>query len=276
MEFRCHHQQVPDLIHGATIPVFGAHDDYPLIQDRTGVLLKIQDHAFLLTAVHELDQWFDMATKTLTAEETIFTSSGQIVYHVAADRKDETIRLTFGWCEFLNPPLDVAILELDNESVGRLEGTTFLTVENLLFLGNPKPGRGDFILYGHPFFLKDPGCPGVPVAKAPVGWFDTTLANPAVRQQHDKDNHLILHLPHLPPEASDFDEGIKGMSGCGIWLVRYDRDGFLLPHTALVGIFHCFNQAGKWVVGTTLKCALNAIAAHYPALAGEVAKVKTL
>lgn len=125
---RRHHQQIPDVIYGATVPFFGAQNDYPLIQDRTGVLLQIGDRHFLLTAVHELGQWFDLQAKTLLADESIFTSSGQVVYHEAAARGDETIRLEFVWCEFLTGVLDVAILELDEDSVQRLDGMTFLKV----------------------------------------------------------------------------------------------------------------------------------------------------
>lgn len=270
---RTHHQQIPGVIYGSTVPFFGAHDDFPLIQDRTGVLLKIADHFFLLTAVHELEQWFDMAAKKLAPDESVFTSSGQVVYHDAAQRGPETISLTFGWCEFLDPAtLDVAILELDAESVARLDGMTFLTVDDLLLLDTPVPGKGTFIQYGHPFLLQDAGGPGLPTATAPVGWFDTTLAE----KNKLPDRHASHLFFHLPPEVGKIGDELKGMSGCGIWCVRYDRDALLRERAALAGIFHRFSKEGKWLLGTSLKCVLDAIVAHYSAGEAEVAKVKAI
>jgi hypothetical protein len=273
-QLRTDHQQIPGVIYDSTVPFFGAHDDYPLIQDRTGVLLRVADHFFLLTAVHELDQWFDLAAKALLPDATVFTSSGEVVYQDAAKRGPETISLTFGWCEFFDPEiLDVAILELDAASVSRLGGKTFLTINDLLLLSTPEPGEGNFILCGHPFHLSHEVSPRIPTATAPVGWFETTLHDEIGRPDRDP-NNLVLHLP--PEIKKVAGENIKGISGCGIWCVRYERGRVLFDRAALVGIFHHFSKKGEWVRGTTLKYVLDTIVAHYPAAAAEVAKVKSI
>ena len=80
------HKRVPNVIYDSTVPIHGTHDDFPLVQDRSGVLVQIGAFHFLLTAVHKIQEWF-------IEGGDLFVSSGDMAFHVAEERSYETVKL---------------------------------------------------------------------------------------------------------------------------------------------------------------------------------------
>ena len=125
------------------------------------------------------------------------------------------------------------------------------------------PPAGNYIVFGHPFALSDPGDPhdAVPKVTSPVALFDTHPLPATVRANHDPEKQIIFYLPHDPVLANQADEEgepAKGLSGCGLWHV--------IDVARLIGIFSLQCVEKEYLVGTSLKCVLDSLAAEYPDL----------
>ena len=66
----------------------------------------------------------------------------------------------------------------------------------------------------------------------------------------------------------EYQEEMKGQSGCGIWLTELDGSGLVPPR--LVGIFHHSSEKGGWVRGTSFRSILAKIREEYPGLSGII------
>jgi hypothetical protein len=227
----------------------------------------------LFTAVHEIDKWF-------VEGGDLFVSTGDIAFHVADERGFETIKLDIQRQILLDEEkLDIAILQLGPGTVEALaERKRFLQPEHLRLLSSPRKGR--FILFGHPFFLADPGDPSdsLQVVKSPALWFDTSPADPRLREKHDEENNLLFTFPkgldlHV---QYDSEEPIKGLSGCGVWSVQYGRDLRLIDDAYLVGNFHHTSPSRGYVAGTSLRCVVTRLADEYPQIADVLNNIPSL
>lgn len=268
--------QVPDLIRNATVPVYGAHHDYPLVQDRSGVLVRLGDRHYILTAAHELEKWLS-DDKQLHPECALFVSTTDQAFHERYHRGPETVELKAERLVILEEPtIDVAAIEISQDTATRLDGVkTFLSLVDIRGLPTPSaPGR--FLAYGHPFALADAGAPGdaVQIVTSPVAWFDTHALPSDLRPNHDPHKQILCHLPldpRLVEGAEDPHEPAKGFSGSGIWYCPH-HDGSPL----LVGIFvrQCAPQ--EYLVATTLKCVLDSLVEHYPDIAQDISSLRPL
>ncbi|WP_157604909.1 hypothetical protein [Schlesneria paludicola] len=234
-----------------------------------------------MTAVHEMEQWCDVAASLIRDTSSLFVSTGEIAFHLNADRGPETVKLEFENLIFLSQnTLDVAILEVTPATAELLNQKAFVQPADLRILNAPKEGL--FVAYGHPFFLGDPGDPheAPQVVKSPVCWFDTTPADSSSRQGHDAVNHLLFRFPPglVDPRTGKIpDDAIKGMSGCGIWQVQPNgNNGQLANYAKLVGILHRQYLKDGWIVATSLRCVKETLAMEYPDLAEYVNGIELL
>ena len=78
------------------------------------------------------------------------------------------------------------------------------------------------------------------------------------------------------PRFVDDEEGIKGMSGCGIWKVSYGRNGLMTTSASLVGIFKRQSFGGGYFVGTNLQPFIELLSSEYPELTSELSGVSKL
>ena len=263
-------KQVATKISNATVLIYYAVDGPPLIQDRSGVLVKLGDRHFIWTATHELNDWID-------SEFLLFTSTGNVVYHEPSDRGPETVELIIENRIELDDVHDCSILELAPKTVQMLESSKHgLEADDLALLHSPTEGA--FRLFGYPFEEADPGdsSDAKPRVESNSMSIDAVPGNPSLRSSHVSEDHLVLtHSPDICFSGGTLisESEITGISGGGLWLLP---NGDSSSRVRLVGIFHRSSSTGNYVVGTSLHPICDAIAHKYPDLANAVGQVVEL
>jgi hypothetical protein len=253
----------------ATVPLFfeDFHDRDLLIQDRSGVLVRLDDYYFVFTATHEMRE-------RVEADCKLFTSVSGRVVHKRSDRDNETLRLAVRKYMLLDEGvLDVAIIEISRKSALRLmPAVSFLSTHDLLVAKEDL--AADVLICGYPFNCGDPGHPCDPVPAATAEPLLTRMQG-LILHRHSREESTIIEsvLPKTLkcPDGHDIDitdeHCIKGMSGCGIWLVDTGDDlGGGRPK--LVAIFHGSRLIGglRHVFGTSIDSVLSRLVEEYPSV----------
>lgn len=272
-------KQVPHLIHGSTLPIYGTHDDYVLIQDRSGVLVRLADRLFVLTAVHDLNE-FVHEDGQLRDGRKLFISTEDVVHHDRKHRGPETVELEIERVVLMDEAtIDVAAIEISHATAELVASKkTFVSIDDMRSVSLPP--EGNYVVFGHPFALTKSGNAqdAMPKVTSPMAWFDTHPLPSTVRPNHDPEKQVVFHLPHDPElvkRADDDDEPMKGFSGCGIWHVSDDQS-VQQGEAKLIGIF-CRQCASKeYIVGTSLKCVLDSLAATYPDITQDASMLMPL
>lgn len=209
------------------------------------------------------------------------------MYHDVGKRGSESLQLVVdGKIHiFAEAELDFAIVLLEQATVTQLNaaGKVFLGSADLLRARQQK--EGEFILLGHPFFLRDDQYLGTANAetKSPVCWFDTSALNRENMPVHQ--NHLLLQYPEdlARPDGLVPYEEMQGFSGCGMWLTLPSLEEQSQATPKLVGVFHSYTERrrvtkpeNRYIFGTNLNPILEKIQQLYPDTSAEILAVPTL
>ncbi len=192
------------IARGKTVAQFG-----------TGILLRIADDYFLVTAGH------------------VFRDAKNQALGLAAGR-GKIIRLTGESLSTDEDPFDVAVHKLSQDVVTKLDGCTFLTLNDIDT--DPQPERAVFTLFGYPAVWSAPsGNDSQPFTIKPLEF--TTYAydrETSALTRYEPKYHLLLEAQ--PGEITTEDGGaatfktnagipasfpgeVGGISGCSVWRI---------------------------------------------------------
>lgn len=241
-----------------TVPLYGLQDD-EIKRDRTGVLYRIADHHFILTAAHGL-------RKIIQAHVPLY---------IRPARPDqEPIHLLD--CRFHSTEergRDVAVIRLTNRVVQDLPPHfEFLGHNRIDLRGEAKEGL--YLLFGYPQEWPDLPKEGIHHTKAmvfasrpytaernPDAFFaaDVHIALTFDRKAIDLDAQSEYSLPHP-----------GGISGCGLWRAADWRTlagaTWSLGELRRVALQHRWFPNRNYVQGTRIKYALQLVVDNYPGL----------
>lgn len=251
-------------IERSSVPLYGAHDDN-LIHDRTGVLYRIGDHYFILTAAHKLREYVKHNIPLCVDccdYKSIPIPLGDSVFHttVGDDR-------------------DVAAIRLPRNVVEDLQAhKEFLTHADIRLKDHSD--QSFYVLFGYPRDWSGPtshtsvlSMPLIYACRRYVGEIKATTI-------YDSNMHILLEFDRTAINVSESTEHQlptpHGVSGCGIWKVAdWTAEGYQkgrLSHPCLVALEHHWSRENKYVVGTWIGCVLALIQETYP----DVAKAMEL
>lgn len=244
-------------------------NEYSILdKDRTGVLLRIGDGHFILTAAHEIDRIID--------EEMILGMSWDDVEKVPIQIRNTDVALT------RPDQSDVAAIKLDSEVAETLlRRHVALTMADLV--PNCRASRGIFLITGYPRAgviaeeqqWNDPE--PHEIVTEPLNFLCSRLDDGWKHHmlKFDPDVHLVLGMRtnavdelggdrELPDHA-----GIEGISGCGVWLVADERTGNTLEDISfadckLAAIEHSWDAASGRVAATWIDIGIRIIYEAFP------------
>jgi len=252
-----------EKIRKATIPIYAIQNDR-VVRDRSGVLLKVGDDCYILTASHDLREivqnniylyagWsqIDLIPVPIANDKILYHTSDRDVYDIAA------IKLT----------RDVAA-----DIMSSSKPVTLLDVAD----NCPDESHALYLVCGYPrAWLKVlPNCIESPPLHYlcrsyhgdPLAW--TNLA-------YDPRVHLLLnftqdaiHIQSQKHIVLPDTEGIKGISGCGVWRIIGDfprqwRD-WKIDDVKLVGIEHTYWESKGVAAATRIQFMNQFLADSYP------------
>lgn len=235
----------------------------------TGVLLRVGDRHFLLSAAHVLDLGFHL--KMPMAIQPSLDSVPPIPLNfVGRKSSDPSSGMEENDPDLRDSdPLDISLAELTPDTADKLAiRHRFLTLNDV----DPLPPRiaDGMYVFGYPSALAKPGQGDVDLENWPLGYVTTVLQHEP--DQRDKNKEILLYFPL---ESRDL-KGTKieapppdGLSGCGIW--RLSRApvrpaASRLDDMRLVGIQHRWRSSGRYLIGTGVKHILDFLWGCYPDL----------
>lgn len=237
-----------------TVPIYGLQDGQ-VIHDRSGVLYRIENSYFILTAAHGLREMLEH----------------NIPLFLAGDPPVTLISSTFHSTE-VEAGRDVAAITLSQEVAATLKSKRQFVQHNRIDMHDD--GKGLYLIFGYPSawsgFKPESGFGSSPlayIAKRYAGKFDPSVA-------HDEKMHIALEFEQAAVVAGDGAEAtipaIHGVSGCGIWRVGdYTPEGlrrFRVENVRLVGIQHRWGKSGGYVRGSRIGYVLGRIVDADPSL----------
>jgi hypothetical protein len=244
----------------------------------SGVLLRVGETPFMLTAAHVADEFRDLKWKGIFFGTPDFEllSVGTVKFLCSKPGKDPFRS---------DDPIDVAVVELSQEVAAKLsEFMRFLSPEDLL-LDPQKLEHGTYLVNGFPD------------SRVEKDEMDETIVAqnlPYFTHLHDREQPPIPDFSPLnnialdarnPYQDSEFSFGVdheysEGMSGGGIWRL-YDEgqpiDSLDWKKAKLVGIFTegtdpKYKGSIGYFRGTKLRCVVKLFLAGWPHLAPVLAK----
>ncbi|WP_417746683.1 hypothetical protein [Rosistilla oblonga] len=260
---RLSHSELPHL---ATVPLAWLDGEYPIVQDRTGLLLQIGGNYFVMTAAHDWPCEHDNP-----GSFEWFASTSDHFRHLPSDRGEESVPLHFKQAFFLDEKtLDVVLFELCKPTVQQLrKKKKFLSQRDLVAPISP---AWKCEIYGFPLLLSDAGQAGQPhlpvlVQRLSIGCelADTTKHSDA------PEYHMLLELPEkvlgtpvhsTTPVRLELDEFV-GISGGGIWVRQAHASRRRLR---LAGMFRAVNSLEPTAIGTRINHVINALAAQHDSI----------
>ncbi len=269
-------QTVP-RIEQSTVPFFhlrknpqtNEYENGVIDKDRSGVLLKIGDDHFLLTAAHNIpDMVRDKIFLCMSWDEDehapIPITTDQIAVSDERTLDVAAIKLLPETAEKLlrrHTPLSLADLAIDCRSSDGL----------FLIVGYPRAGTEFFEQkwndpYPHEIKTESLKC----ICKRMLdGWKHDKL-------QYSPEMHIVVGMSASSvsgtsgqPEVLPDHGGIQGISGCGIWFIA-DRNrklplsAFGVSDCKLVAIEHSYDEAAGRVAGTWIDVALAFLSLNFP------------
>lgn len=250
---------VPTIV-DATVPFYAVQNDR-IVRDRSGVLLRVGDEHFILTASHDL--------KAIVEND--------IYLYVGWSEEDlvpvPTIDAVFHTTE--EESRDVAVIKLSSESSRRI--TSSSKPISLRNVARKCPDEQAFYLVsGYPLewltVLPDS------IESTPLNYL-CRLYNgdtlPVDTFQYDPQLHLLLELSRGGKTVNSAQDipipakaGIKGISGCGVWrIVGYSPEAmrdWQPEQVSLVGIEHRYWERQGAVAATRIQYVLAFLAGGFP------------
>ncbi|HUT88449.1 MAG TPA: hypothetical protein VMY37_03040 [Thermoguttaceae bacterium] len=245
-----------------TVRLFGVQDN-EVKRDRTGVLYRVADQHFILTAGHDLQGIVEhdiplFLLPTWAEQEPIHLIDCQFHGTETHGRDVAAIRLTDRVFRSLPPPLEF----LGHNSVDL----------------NTDQGNGPFVIFGYPMQWPDRHDEGIHHTKAMV-----FVAQPYTGERHpdafyDPKVNVILGFDRNSVDLgtqTDFTlPHPRGISGCGIWRSadwrELPRKSWADEKPRLVGLQHHYFRDSKYVQGTWIAYALELIVDSYPELGNSM------
>jgi hypothetical protein len=243
-------------IEKAAVAFYGVQDEQ-VKRDRTGVLYRIADLHFILTASHGLRQ---------------IVQNKIPLFIDCADRRELPIPITDAVFHSTEQDgRDVAAIKLSNEVVQRLRPhKEFLTHADVML--NTEQSRALYLLFGYPAlwsgFVSE-------TAVRSYGLAYTCLRYDGERDPYeffDEAVHIALGFDQEAMSMADQTTQqlpqLEGISGCGIWrMAELTKEGVQCwrpEDVCLVALQHRWFPERKYIQGTWIGYALALIQDNYP------------
>ncbi len=249
-----------------TIPFYGWVNDQP-VQNGTGVLFRLGDVHFVIAAAHVLDYPAIHNIPYMTGGE-----GGKLIPLLI--KKVVTSPVPVGYrpeeSDMRNDdPWDIGIAELAPDTASQL--TPFWRFAQLRE-AEPSPDAPQAIYYvvGYPFQLTENDALARSTETCLLSY--VTAIHEGDRHSRDQKAEILLEYPL---ENMDINENSvhvprpEGMSGCGIWRLNDPSQPLYLwrpSQVKLVGIEHRWRKYHRYLVGTSVRHAVQLILEHYPEL----------
>jgi hypothetical protein len=250
----------------ATVSIYGYHQR-AVHQNGSGVLLKIGDKHFLLSAAHVID----------------YTAIHGIPYLLSPAEGKEPIPLdrvracTSPWPAHRDPkdpdmrdadPLDVGFVELNREIVDRLQPARRFAPLQEIDVGE-RLRLGCYLLLGYPRQLSVVDVAKQKAHAEPLRYVTELCTDPV--DQFDPTKLVRLKYPPTGLNAHMAEVSVpnpKGMSGCGVWRLAEMKhpDKWSKDDVKLVAIEHSWHRHRRYIQGTRVRYALELIYRFYPSI----------
>lgn len=256
----------------ATVPFYAVQND-KVVRDRSGVLLRIADEHFILTASHGL--------KAIVEAQIHLYVGWNDNDRVPVPIPDSFFHMTEEDCR------DVAAIKLSHETAGKiLSEKEPIALRDVTIQENRSLGL--FFVCGFPqawtTVMKD-DIESVPLSF--LGGFYSGQLSPEAKIQYDRDIHALFEFHREAVRSSDLQKeklpafkGIKGISGCGIWRVvnwkRDDPSSLRTDQLQLVAIQHRYYEDYNYVHSTWIRFAVQQIYNNYPEMRNAMSLVYPL
>jgi hypothetical protein len=246
------------LIEAATVPLYGFQDNQ-VKQDRTGILFRVANTHFILTAAHGLWQ-------ILGAEIPLLAD-----FSMRHKVPIPLVQAKF-WMSEEEDGRDIAAIEIPISVVADLSPQRqFLTMADVDTEPQPRPGF--YAAFGFPteWYRKvediqrtEPLCFLGAIYEGklnPDAFFDPKV-HLALTFEQDVIDALTGEQRQLP--------NAKGLSGCGLWRIANYSNADIVDWNAgkvrLVAIQHRWDDRRQYIKGTWITYALRLIWDEYPSL----------
>ena len=252
---------VPTIVE-ATVPFYAVQND-TIVRDRSGVLLRVGDEHFILTASHNLKAIVDNDIYLYVGwckEDSVPVPIPDAVFHTSEEQSR-----------------DVGVIRLSGESSEKI--TSSSKPISLRNIARECPDEQAFYLVsGYPqewlTVLPDG------IESAPLNYLCRPYSGdslPVDTFEYDPRLHLLLELSRDGKKVTSADDtpipsksGIKGISGCGVWrIVGYSPNAmkdWQPDQVSLVGIEHRYWEKQGAVAATRIQHVLAFLAGEFPNL----------
>jgi hypothetical protein len=250
---------IPRLVR-ATVPFYAVQND-KIVRDRSGVLLRIADRYFILTASHDLEAIIHNEIHLYVG----WSESEGTPYPIA----DARYHLTE------DSSRDIAVIALSPSSVPHiLSSHDPISLREIALRIDTSPGF--FAVCGYPqewlSVMPDrvESSPLVFISRFHQGERTATdfewSFDPQIHGLFELTQNAVRHdnvSVMLPPS-----EGMVGISGCGVWRIAdWKSSASWNPgQCKLVAIEHRYNEKGKYVCATWIPYVVQRLVAEYPDL----------
>jgi hypothetical protein len=245
-----------------------AHQD-TLKPAGTGVLLRVGEKYFLVSAAHVMDFTFYHQLQFYASVST----TPSIPVPLLFERRSSSARPKELSTKNANlrddDPLDISIAEFKQESVDALRKRY-----RFLQVGDLDPSalvKGDGVyVFGFPEALTQPSGIDTDLETFPLGYVTTPLQDPPEARDEKKD--ILLYYPEASRDAAGnptVAPSPSGLSGCGIWRLSHPpkRPCDTQPsEMRLVGIQHRWRPKRRYLVGTSAARIVEMLWNAYPEL----------
>lgn len=238
---------VDETIFGGSVSIMHAVDT-ELKDYRSGVLVQIADSRFLVTAAHDLMDWY---------------KEGVDAFLVRGERGSHPVRImTEKWHTSNDKEVDLAVCLLGPEMVAFLgRDQKYFRISD--FIPRKECGGFWYAIVGFPKDKIGPDEGGIECASC---WKYLTYPFKETERvlNYDPDIHLVLKY-----ERSTTD-GVRkvwphAMSGCGIWHIARNLGESVGPDDIkLCAIENAWSKPNEYVKGTWTDIALKIIWTYYP------------
>lgn len=255
-------QEALPWIVNSTIPFYGVQDDQ-IKRDRSGVLLRLADSYFILTASHDLKEFVEHKIPLYVGwdkEEKVAVPLSDSVFHTT-DKNS----------------LDVAVIKLTNDDAEKILTTKqAISMRDISSEIDESPGM--FLVCGFPQEWLSVSSEKIDSTPLPFfGRFFEGETSPTAQIKFDPKVHALFEFNQNAIRASNKEsfqlprfDGIKGISGCGVWrILDWEKDSIETwnpDNCKLVAIQHRYYEKQCYVHTTWIKYALSLIANDYPHL----------
>jgi hypothetical protein len=253
-------KEVVSKIVQATVPFYGVQDSL-VVRDRSGIFLQIGAKYFILTAAHDLPEILENRIPLYVGRSQIDGIPCPIhdaSFHVAVDEER----------------VDVAVIRLSDEAAPHvLSSYTPIHLPDIARKRSTEPGL--FLVSGYPqawFDIRNTEAPSMALS-----FLAMSFSTPQILSWFDPKLHVMVNFNRQAIRASDRSEillppkdGIKGMSGCGIWRVAdctpEGLQSWRPEQCKLVAIEHTYHESQSWMCGTWIGEAMQILLRQFPEL----------